>query len=151
MTGSARYVRRSKPYKGRTCHLACQLADEDPQGLNIQVEEPSLLVCVIVLLNPKELLQHHLASLVELCMFACLIVIEENLYQIHVKQSMHKASLLTTPATCPVRSLTKMKDLSITSIRSTYNSSTWYKPVYTHLLFFLAVLNQCTFQNIVLV
>ena len=90
MTRSARYVRRSKPYKGRPCFVALQLADEDPHGLNIQVEELSLLDCVVVLLKPKELLQHHpavhVASLVELCAIACLVAIEENWNQIHAKQ-----------------------------------------------------------------
>ena len=65
MTGRARYVKRSEPYKGRTCLLAL------PLGLNIQVEDPFLLGYVIVLLNPKELLQHHLAficSIVHVCL-----------------------------------------------------------------------------------
>ena len=45
MTRRARYVKRSKPYKERTCLVALQLADEDPHGLNTQVEDPFLLDC----------------------------------------------------------------------------------------------------------
>ena len=107
MTRSARYVWMSKPCKGRTCLVALQLADKDPHGLNIQDKDPFLLDGVIVLLNPKEFLQHHLAFTSLIVRICRLIAIERNLYQIHAEQSMHKASLLAALATCPVCSVTK--------------------------------------------